>query len=166
MPTIFGQGESLGPLQMGCRGAVMFFVALGLVRLAGMRSFGAKSAFDRTVVIMLGAVLARGVVGASPFTSAVAGGAAIVVVHRLLAHLCRHSPRLEKLIKGEHRLLYRDGVVDERAMSRSGLTRADLQEGVRHSAQVGSLDEVAAVYIESSGELSAVKRAPARGSPP
>ncbi|MDB4927778.1 MAG: hypothetical protein JWM10_262 [Myxococcaceae bacterium] len=156
--ALFGQGEKLTPIQMGCRGALMFFIALALVRLAGMRSFGRKSAFDRTVAIMLGAVLARGVVGASPFAATVAGGAAIVVVHRLLAHLCRHSPALEKLIKGEHHVLCRDGVVDERAMSRSGLTRADLLEGVRHSAQVESLDQVAAVYVESSGELSTIER--------
>lgn len=157
LDALFGHGEHLSPLQMGARATVMFFIALALVRLAGMRSFGGKSAFDRIVVIMLGAVLARGVVGASPFLSAVAAGGAMVVVHRALAHLCRAFPGLEKAIKGEHRTLYRDGVIDEAAMRRSGLTRSDLLEGVRHAANVESLDEVIAVYIESSGEISAIK---------
>jgi uncharacterized membrane protein YcaP (DUF421 family) len=161
--SIFGEGEALGPWQMSARAMVMFFIALVLVRVAGMRTFGRRSAFDHIVVIMLGAVLARGVVGASPFGSTVAAGVAIVVVHRILAQLCRVAPWTERYLKGEHRVLYRDGVIDEHAMARSGLTSYDLIEGVRHSAQVDSLGDVAAAYIESNGEISAVKRPPTRG---
>ena len=142
---------------------VMFFIALVLVRVAGMRTFGRRSAFDHIVVIMLGAVLARGVVGASPFGSTVAAGVAIVVVHRILAQLCRVAPWMERYLKGEHRVLYRDGVIDEHAMARSGLTGYDLIEGVRHSAQVDSLRDIEAAYIESNGEISAVKRPSPRG---
>jgi uncharacterized membrane protein YcaP (DUF421 family) len=160
--SVFGEGERLGALQMSARAMVMFFIALVLVRVAGMRTFGRRSAFDHIVVIMLGAVLARGVVGASPFGSTVAAGVAIVVVHRILAQLCRVAPWLERYLKGEHRVLYRDGVIDESAMARSGLTGYDLIEGVRHSAQVDSLGDIAAAYIESNGEISAVKRPPPR----
>jgi len=160
--SVFGEGESLGAWQMSARAMVMFFIALALVRVAGMRTFGRRSAFDHIVVIMLGAILARGVVGASPYGSTVAAGVAIVVVHRILAQLCRVAPWLERYLKGEHRVLYRGGVIDERAMARSGLTGYDLIEGVRHSANVDSLDEIAAAYIESNGEISAVKRPPPR----
>src|SRR3954470_5966538 len=124
--ALFGEGEHLGPVQMGLRALVLFFIALVLVRVAGMRSFGRRSAFDNIVGIMLGAVLARGVVGASPFGATVVASAVVVVVHRALAQLCLKNARLEKLLKGEHRQLCRDGALDEHAMIRSGLSRGDL----------------------------------------
>jgi uncharacterized membrane protein YcaP (DUF421 family) len=158
LERLFGEGEHLTPVQMGFRALITFFVALVLVRVAGMRTFGRKSAFDTIVGIMLGAVLARGVVGASPFGATVAASAVTVVVHRVLAELCLKHAGLEKLIKGEHRLLCRDGIIDEHAMNRSGLSRRDLLEGVRQAANVDSIDEVAAAYIESNGQISAVKK--------
>jgi uncharacterized membrane protein YcaP (DUF421 family) len=158
LEALFGEGEHLNPLQMGVRALVMFFIALVLVRVAGMRTFGRKSAFDTIVGIMLGAILARGVVGASPFGSSVVASAVVVVVHRVLAQLCLKHAGLEKLLKGEHRLLCEDGVVDEQAMARSGLSHRDLLEGVRQSANVDAIDEVAAAYIESNGQISSVKK--------
>jgi uncharacterized membrane protein YcaP (DUF421 family) len=61
---LFGRGEDLTALQMSVRSFIMFFIALALIRIGGMRIFGKKTAFDNILVIMLGAVLARGVVGA------------------------------------------------------------------------------------------------------
>ncbi|MGI8582874.1 MAG: hypothetical protein ACR2KX_11780 [Chitinophagaceae bacterium] len=43
---LFGEGKDLNALQMGDRAFVMFFITLFLIRLAGMRAFGQKSAFD------------------------------------------------------------------------------------------------------------------------
>jgi uncharacterized membrane protein YcaP (DUF421 family) len=164
LEALFGRGEHLNALQMGVRALVTFFIALALVRVAGMRTFGRRSAFDTIVGMMLGAVLARGVVGASPFGATVVASAVVVLVHRALAQLCRAHAGLERLIKGEHRLLCREGAVDERTMARSGLTRSDLLEGVRQAANVGAIEEVAAIYIESNGQISAVKNRPASSS--
>ena len=74
---LFGSGEHLTALQMAVRAFIMFFITLALIRFGGMRIFGKKTAFDNILVIMLGAILARGVVGASPFFSTVAASAAI-----------------------------------------------------------------------------------------
>ncbi len=158
LEVLFGRGEHLNSLQMGMRALVTFFIALLLVRVAGMRTFGLRSAFDNIVGIMLGAVLARGVVGASPFGATMVASAVIVVVHRVLALVCLKHAGLERVIKGEHRRLCRDGVVDEHTMARSGISRGDLLEGVRQSANIDSIDEIAAAYIESNGQISAVKK--------
>ena len=77
---LFGSGEHLTALQMSVRAFIMFFITLALIRFAGMRIFGKRTAFDNILVVMLGAVLARGVVGASPFFSTVAAAAVMVIV--------------------------------------------------------------------------------------
>lgn len=82
---LFGEGKDLNALQMGDRAFVMFFITLFLIRLAGMRAFGQKSAFDTIIVIMVGAILSRAVTGASAFFPTVIAGAVLAVVHRLLA---------------------------------------------------------------------------------
>ncbi|MER3497356.1 MAG: hypothetical protein C4308_01320 [Chitinophagaceae bacterium] len=87
LQQIFGSGEHLLPGQMAARAFVIFFITLALIRIGGMRIFGQKTAFDSILVIMLGAVLARGIVGASPFFSTVAAGVTFIIVHKILAWL-------------------------------------------------------------------------------
>jgi len=61
---LFGAGRELDALQMSARAFVLFFLMLVLVRVAGRRAFGRKSSFDTIIVITLGALLSRVVVGA------------------------------------------------------------------------------------------------------
>ena len=81
---LVGEGEHLNMLQMSMRAFGMFIIMMFLLRFAGMRAFAKKSAFDTIITIMLGAVLARGVVGASPFWSTVAASVVMVIMHRFL----------------------------------------------------------------------------------
>ncbi|PUZ26199.1 hypothetical protein DCC81_18380 [Chitinophaga parva] len=83
--TLWGTGEHLDALQMGVRSFVTFFVSLALLRLGGMRIFGKKSAQDMIITILFGAVLARGVVGASPYWPTVVAAAVMVLGNRVLA---------------------------------------------------------------------------------
>jgi len=129
-----------------------------------MRSFGRKSSFDTIIVIMLGAVLSRAVVGASPLLPTVVAGAVLVVVHRLLAMVTARAPRLERLIKGEPSVLYRDGSLDHAAMLRSGISRGDLEEAVRSRAHHPAA-QIASITMETSGKLTVGTAGPA-GSPP
>ena len=82
---LFGQGSNLNTLQMTLRAIIIFFIALTLIRYTGMRLFGIKSAFDICVTIILGAVLARAIVGASPFIPTVVASAALVILHKIIA---------------------------------------------------------------------------------
>ncbi|MGM2885457.1 hypothetical protein ACS2R9_27050, partial [Bacillus cereus group sp. BC64] len=82
--ALFGQGRMLGPGQMVLRAIVVFVVALVLIRIAGRRAFGQRSPFDHVVGILLGAILSRAVVGASPFVATVAASLAIAQLHRVI----------------------------------------------------------------------------------
>jgi len=155
---IFGSGEDLSPTQMAVRAFVMFFIALMLIRLAGMRVFGIKTAFDNILVIMLGAILSRGIVGASPFFSTVAAAAAMIVVHKFLAWLAMKHEWVGKIVKGYRHSLYHDGEMREDNLRRTAVSKDDLMEGVRLEINKNSLDEVEQIFLEKTGEISVVKK--------
>lgn len=157
LETLWGHDKDLDALQMAVRSLAMFFVALVLVRIAGMRSFGRKSSFDSIIVIMLGAVLSRAVYGASPFWPIVSAAAVMVVVHRVIAMLTSRVGWVEHVVKGRTATLYRNGEIDWRAMHRAGISRKDLDEAVRARTGRRSLDEVDEIRLEASGELSVIE---------
>ena len=106
-----------------------------MIRISGRRSFGQRAPFDYVVAILLGATLARALVGASPFVPTVVASLALVVSHRSLAWLCVRFAALERLAVGRERAIYRDGRFIDDQMS---------------AALLGGLDDhVAAVQSDS-----------------
>jgi len=158
MQQLFGSGEQLTPLQMGVRAFIMFFITLGLIRIGGMRIFGKKTAFDNILVIMLGAILARGVVGASPFLSTVVAGGVMVLIHKILALLALKYIWVGKIVKGIHRSLFKNGEMNSRNMRIAAISKDDLMEGVRLQINSNSLEDVEEAYIEKNGQVSIVEK--------
>ena len=154
----------MSPLEMALRALSLFAITLVLLRLAGMRTFGARTPFDTTVAIMLGAVLSRAVVGASPYWSTVAAGTALVVVHRLVAMVTARYERAARLLNGTPTLVYQRGQVDAAAMRRAGVSARDLDWAARKQVQRRGVDGVDEVWLEEDGELSVVVDRPGQSA--
>jgi len=154
----WGTGEDLTVLQMSVRAVCIFFITLLLIRLSGMRTFGKKSAFDIIITIMLGAILSRGITGASSFGGVVAAAAVMVVIHRVVALISMRSPFIAKIVEGESLLLYKNNKIQWKNMKRSSLSLHDLQESIREKINENSFDNVHEIYIESNGKISVVKK--------
>jgi len=154
--AVFGHGRDLDALQMAARAFVLFFVSLALIRIGGMRTFGRKSSLDSVIVIVLGAVLSRPIVGVSPAVPAIAASLVLVVLHRLVAWATASVPWLDRLIKGSPATLYDHGHLDEDAMRRAGISQNDLVEAVHRHARKPRLEDVETVVVEASGELSVI----------
>ena len=155
--TIFGHGKNLDALQMSSRAILVFFVTLILLRIAGVRTFGKKSAFDNVIIIMLGSVLSRAVVGASPFFPTTMACLAFVAVHWLLGKLSFKSDMVGKLIKGEKLCLYENGRENLANMSHAKISHEDLIEGVRQNINADSFENVQKIFIERNGSISVIK---------
>lgn len=153
---LFGEGKDLTMLQMSARAFVVYAIALALVRISGKRTFGKKSAFDTCISIILGAILSRAIVGASPFLSTVAGSLVLVLLHRALGMIILYSKTAGTLLKGEKILLFKNGIVLEQNLHKCLMTYDDLMSDVRLKANADSFDNVAEIYMENSGELSVV----------
>ena len=129
--TLFGEGEHLDALQMTLRAAATFVLTLSMVRISGRRSIGQHRAFDFCIAVLLGSVLSRAVVGASPFWPTMSAGAALVLLHRAVAMASLRWPWFESLVSGDKRELVRDGRRDQREMDKALITPRDLDEAVR-----------------------------------
>jgi uncharacterized membrane protein YcaP (DUF421 family) len=155
---VFGEGKDLTSLQMGLRAIAVFFASLLAVRISGRRSFGQRSSFDSVVAVLLGATLSRVVVGASPAIPTVIASLVIVLLHRVLAWACVRSVRLESLVAGVERELFRDGQFNERQLSAALITRADVFEAVRKELGTQSLEKVTIAILERNGEISLIRK--------
>jgi uncharacterized membrane protein YcaP (DUF421 family) len=154
--TLFGEGTELSILQMGLRAFTLYIIALILIRTSGIRTIGKKSSFDIVVSILLGAVLSRAIVGASPYWPTVLAGLVIVILHRLLAWLCLRYSKFGVFLKGEERLLYSKGKFLRENMEKSFLTDGDLLESVRLQINKNSLETVKEINLERSGRISVI----------
>ena len=156
---LHADSHTIGAGAMCARAVIVFFVTLTLLRLAGARAFGGNTAFDVVLKIMLGALLSRAVVAASPFWGTLAVGAVFVALHRLLGLASYHSDFIGKIIKGEATLLARQGQIIPESLSKTELTDKDFHEGLHDAANLASVAETEAVYLERNGSISVVKKA-------
>ncbi|MDB5158448.1 MAG: hypothetical protein JWR50_3155 [Mucilaginibacter sp.] len=155
---IFGEGKDINAWQMACRGVVIFFIALVLVRVSGRRSFGIRTPMDNIIVILLGAILSRAVVGASGFVPVVACCFVIVLLHRLFGRLVAGSKRFSRLMEGDKIVLYERGQFNHDHLKRGLVSREDVMQGIRQSALTDDLDKIDKVYLERNGGISVVKK--------
>jgi uncharacterized membrane protein YcaP (DUF421 family) len=155
--AVFGAGKELDSIQMTARAIAVFFAALVLIRISGRRSFGQRSPFDYVVAILLGATLSRVIVGASPAIPTLVASLTLVLLHRVIAWACLHSQKLETLLVGVERELYRDGHFDSRQMAAALVTRTDILETARQNLGAEDLSRVQAAFLERNGEISLIR---------
>jgi len=139
---------------MSVRAFFMFIITLVLIRLAGLRTFAKQSSFDNIIVIMLGAVLARGVVGASPFWSTVGASVIMVIMHRVIAWMTVKNPKFEKLVKGSYIKLYQNGALVSNNLEKTGMSENDLHESLRLETNKLTLSQIDTAFMETSGKIS------------
>lgn len=158
LAEIFGQGKDLNVLQMGCRGIVVFLIALILIRLSGRRSFSLHTPLDNIITISLGAILSRAIVGASSFVPVIVTCFIIVLLHRIFGWMIVRSPKFASLVEGDKILLFKDGNFIEDNLKKALVCREDIMQGVRKSALTEDMSKIDRVYIERNGEISAIKK--------
>jgi uncharacterized membrane protein YcaP (DUF421 family) len=145
-------------LEIALRTSLMFIFALVLLRMMGKRSLGQLSPFDLVIIIALGSA-----VGDPMFYDDVplAHGATVVAVvlalYLVVSRAAQRSPQVERFLDSTPTILVRDGVVDENALRRQGMSENELVESLRLEA-IASIDEVAIAILETSGRVSVLRK--------
>ena len=155
---IFGEGNDLNILQMSTRAVLVFIIALILIRLSGRRSFGLRMPFDNVIVVLLGAILSRIVVGASPFLPVVAACLIITLIHRLFGWLVVHYKSFGKLVEGDKILVFQKGRFIQKNLNKALACEEDIMQGIRKTVLTDNMEKIDHVYMERNGEISVVEK--------
>lgn len=146
--------------QMGLRAAIIYISAFLMVRIVGDRRFiGKYAAFDVILSIIFGSTLSRAINGSSAFFPSIFAGFVLVGMHWLFSTIAFHSHKLERKIKGQARVLIKNGQLCPQAMKASHITRQDLESTLRLKCQIDRLDRVEKACLESNGDISFSLRA-------
>jgi uncharacterized membrane protein YcaP (DUF421 family) len=139
------------------RATVMFVILYLLLRLLGKREIGQMTPFELVVIVVLGDLIQQGVthndfslVGA---TLAIGTFAFWALVMSWLSYL---SPRAERILDGEPRVIIRDGVMLRENMRRDRMTTSEVESEMR-LAGIARIEDVAWAILETQGKMSFIK---------
>ena len=141
--------------------AVALYVLLILyTRLVGLRSFSKMSGFDFAITVAIGSVLASVTLWQKPtlLEGAVALGT-LFGLQFVVGNLRKRLPGVTGLLDNTPLLLMNGSTVLSGNLRRANMTEADLRAKLRE-ANVTQLEQVRAVVMESTGDVSVLHAAP------
>lgn len=136
--------------------ALAYAALVLILRLAGKRSLAKLNIFDFVVTIAFGSTLATVLLSRDvSFAEGALAFAILALLQWIVSALSVRSGWFKRLIRADPRLLLRDGRLLEQAMREERITRGEVEAAVRKKGH-GSLDAIAAVILETDGELSVI----------
>ena len=142
-------------------GTCAYVALIALLRISGKRTLAKLNAFDFVVTVALGSTLATVLLSSDvALAEGVTAFALLVGLQYVVAWASVRSPRVERLIKAEAVLLYRNGFLHG-PMRRARVTKDELRQAARGQGHAG-LSEVAAIVLETDGSLSILADVPDR----
>jgi len=137
---------------------VVYIAIIILIRLAGKRTLAKMNAFDLVVTVALGSSLATVALSESTkLVEGILGIAVLLGLQYVVAWLSIRSKTVRQLVKAEPQLLLHNGQFLDEALRKERVTHDELRAAVRQQG-VLTLDQVAAVVLETDGSISVIKR--------
>ena len=152
------EGKYLTVTHMALRAVVVFVLSIAMLKVGDKRFMGKSTALDVFLGIVFGSTVSRAITGNAPFFPALAAGLTLVLLHWLFAAVAFRSHGFGKLVKGQSRLLVRDGEVQWDAMRKSHVTTHDLEEALRREGEEPDVERVKAAHLERNGDISIITR--------
>ncbi len=152
------EGKDLDWWQMAVRAVLIYVGALIVIRLGKKRLFGQSAAMDVVLSVMFGAVASRAINGSATLLPSLGACLVLVGMHALSAKLSLLSHAFGALVKGEPRVLVRQGEMLRDAMEKSDITESDLNEALRNQGGVSEASKVEEARLERNGKISIVPR--------
>ena len=145
-------------IRVALMGALSYPALIVLLRVSGKRTLSKMNAFDMVITIALGSVFASVLLSKSvTLLEGVVAFSTLVAMQWVAAFLSVRSAGFRHLIKATPTILYWNDAFLEDVCRRERVTASEVRCAVRTSGQ-GSLSNVQAVVLETTGDLSVIPK--------
>ncbi|MFD1064345.1 DUF421 domain-containing protein [Winogradskyella litorisediminis] len=147
------------PLLETLLGSILIFIAVIIfTRIVGLRSFAKFTAYDFAFTVAIGSIISSTLTSK---TSVVYGSVAIgslLLLTYIFSTLQKKIPRFSNLISNKPLLLMDGATILEKNLSKSRIEKSQLMAKLRE-ANVTQLNQVKAVVLEATGDISVLHKA-------
>ena len=125
------------------RPMIVYVCLIVFLRLFGKRELAQLNPFDLVVLLSLSNTVQNAIIGEDNSVSGgIIGAFSLLTVNWVLMRVLYKMPRLNKALQGTETVLVRNGVIDQKAMSKETMTELELME-VLHKQGLSNVAEVA-----------------------
>ena len=140
-------------------GSIVYITITIVLRLTGKRSLSTYHALDFVVVVALGSSIATAVLADNvPWGSRIVALGIPIALQAAVAFISSRSRKFAHIVKAKPVLLVENGQYLHDMLLHETMTEDEVNHAVRTKG-VGSLAEVAAVVLETNGELTVITKA-------
>lgn len=134
-------------------GLAAYVTLIAMLRVSGKRTLSKMNMFDWVVTVAMGSIMASILISDGvTYVQGVTAFATLIFAQYVVTWLSMRSSGFQSLVKASPTILYYKGHFFERHMREQRVPRSEILSAIRQSGQ-GAPDEIAAVLLESSGEL-------------
>lgn len=149
---------SVSPIELIVRGSAMYWFLFLTFRFVLKRDVGAVGIADLLLLVIIADASQNAMAGEyRSITDGFILVGTIIGWNYGLDFIAYHVPQLRRFVEPQPLCLVRGGRMLQRNMRREFITREELSAKLREHG-VTDIDEVAAAYMESDGEISVLKR--------
>ena len=141
------------------RAALMYCFLLFITRVVGRRELSTLEPFDLILLIVLGDLIQQGVTQSDySFTGLMLAAGTIAIMQTSVSWIGYRSPKKAGLVlEGEPIVVVQDGNCLERNTKRERIRKEEVLEAARKNG-IASLDEIEWGILETSGEMTFIKK--------
>ncbi|MFZ0454178.1 MAG: YetF domain-containing protein [Ignavibacteriaceae bacterium] len=138
--------------------AILYLIALIILRFGDKRFLGKSAAFDIVLGIIIGSVISRAINGTAKLFPTIAAIIILVVMHWVFAILSLYSERISLIIKGKSSLIVKDGKILPEQMKKNQISKNDLMMHLRLDGRLTDIKNVKEAYHEKGGRVSIIPK--------
>jgi uncharacterized membrane protein YcaP (DUF421 family) len=145
-------------MDVALRATVAFFFILLLTRAVGRRELSSLEPFDLILLVVIGDLVQQGVTQSDySVTGLMIAATTFALLAVAVSYASFKVKLLRPVLEGEPIVIVRDGVVIDANLRRERITHDELMAAARLQ-QIASLEEISWAVLETSGEISFLKR--------
>lgn len=156
MDWIYSPDDPLLQVLGGC--LLMFLAIIIITRLVGLRSFAKFTTYDFAITVAIGSIISSTLTSSTSIAHGATAIAGLLSLTYFGAWLQRKSEAVDTVISNRPLLLMKGSEILHENLKRAKVQESELIAKLRE-ANVISFDQVVAVVLETTGDVSVLHRA-------